>query len=84
MDKVRSMRIILTGPRGNLGYWDAKIAPAGQHAFGFRGLFKHQNICGFARLSAFGGNSNHAPSGQDAAVTSDLGLTLLHNIAGAR
>jgi hypothetical protein len=78
------MRIILTGPQGNLGYWDAKPVSAGQHAFGFRGVFKHQNTCSFARLSAFAGNSNHAPSGQDAAVTSDLGLSLLHNIAGAR
>jgi hypothetical protein len=77
------MRIILTGPKGNLGYWDASARTVGDHAFGFLGRFNHQNMCSFARLSAFAGNSNHAPSGHDSAVTSDLGLDLLYRIAGA-
>ncbi|MGJ8626678.1 MAG: hypothetical protein ACSHXB_06930 [Sulfitobacter sp.] len=77
------MRIILTGPAGNLGYWEQGARAIGSHAFGFQGRFKHQHLCSFARLSAFAGNSNHAPSGQDGAITSDLGLDLLYAIAGA-
>ncbi|MGJ8617468.1 MAG: hypothetical protein ACSHWS_11560 [Sulfitobacter sp.] len=78
------MRIILTGPKGNLGYWDGSARVVGSHAFGFQGRFKHQNRCSFARLSAFAGNGNHAPTGHDAAVTSNLGLDLLNKIAGVR
>ena len=73
------MRIILTGPQGNLGYWDAKAPMIGAHAFGFQGRFKHQETRAFARLSAFANNSNHAPKGHDGAITCDLGLDLLQN-----
>ncbi len=78
------MKIILTGPQGNLGYWDASARTAGQHAFGFQGRFKNEGERAFARLSAFAGNSNHAPNGHEGAITSDLGLDLLHVIAQAR
>ncbi|APE43990.1 hypothetical protein BOO69_11650 [Sulfitobacter alexandrii] len=37
---------------------------------------------GFARLSAFGANANHAPSGAEGAITADRGLELLYRIAG--
>lgn len=78
------MKIILTGPKGNLGYWDANARAVGQHAFGFQGRFKHESQRTFARLSAFAGNSNHAPKCHEGAVTSDLGLELLYAIAGAQ
>ena len=76
------MRIIFTGPKGNLGYWDASAPRVGCHAFGLQGRFKRQNACSFARLSAFARNSNHAPTGHDGAITSDLSLGLLQSIAG--
>lgn len=75
------MKIILTGPQGNLAYWDAAARVAGGHAFGFKGHFKNEGQRAFARLSAFAGNSNHAPNGQEGAITSHLGLDLLHAIA---
>jgi hypothetical protein len=77
------MRIILTGSQGNLGYWDAKPRSVGGHAFGFQGRFKHEKTRSFARLSAFANNGNHAPNGHEGAITSDFGLDLLQNIAGA-
>ncbi|MGC1496523.1 MAG: hypothetical protein WA790_12005 [Sulfitobacter sp.] len=78
------MKIILTGPQGNLGYWDASARIVGKHAFGFKGHFKNEGQRAFARLSKFAGNSNHAPKGYEAAITSDLGLDLLHSIAQAQ
>ncbi len=78
------MKIILTGPQGNLGYWDAKARVVGQHAFGFMGHFKNADYCVFARGTLFADNRNYAPMGCDGAVTCDLGLDMLYAIAGAK
>ncbi len=77
------MRIILTGPKGNLGYFDAQTPKVGGHAFGFQGRFKHHARQSFAGQCGFATNNNHAPRGSEGAVTSDMGLDLLHRIAGA-
>lgn len=77
------MTIILTGPKGNLAYWAAQKSNDSTSAFGMQGRFRHARKCGFARLSAFGANGNHAPTGMEGAITTDLGLEMLFNIAGA-
>ncbi|MBM1631549.1 hypothetical protein JQV27_01775 [Sulfitobacter mediterraneus] len=78
------MKIILTGPQGNLAYYARQTPRRTKRAFGFQGRFKHQQALGFARLPAFGANGNHAPTGYEGAVTSNLALELLFNIAGKR
>ena len=78
------MAIVLTGPQGRLAYWNADPAAQPEPVFGCQGRSRLESKCSFARLSAFAGNSNHAPTDRDGAITTDQGLDLLFNIAGAR
>lgn len=78
------MNIIVTGPRGDLAYWAAHRPRHVKRAFGMQGRFRKPQLRSFARLPAFGANGNHAPTGMDGAVTSNLMFDLLFNIAGQR
>ncbi|MFT6676759.1 MAG: hypothetical protein ACJAVM_002964 [Sulfitobacter sp.] len=76
------MEIILTGAQGNLAYWAKNTPRQTRRAFGFQGRFNKHQSRSFAGLSAFGANSNHAPSGYDGAVNPNIAFELLFRIAG--
>ena len=78
------MNVIITGANGTLAYWTADGSGPALRAFDRVGGFHRPGLLGFARLSAFAVNRNHAPSGHDGAVTRDAGIDLLFRIAGAR
>lgn len=76
------MTAIMTGTCGIATFRGRAIAPKTSHMFGAKRIFDKENQYGFARLSAFSDNANHAPSGMCGAVTSDAGMELLFRIAG--
>lgn len=78
------MAAIMTGIHGTLAYWAAAPATARGRAFGPGCTFRKSHLTGFARLSTFAANANHAPTGVEGAVTWDAGLDLLFQIAGGR
>lgn len=78
------MNIILTGPDGAVAYWNAAQTGRKTAVFGKPQAAALDLKCGFARLSSFAANGNHAPAGAEGAVTADLGLDLLYRIAGSR
>ncbi|MDF3413311.1 hypothetical protein HKX54_02485 [Sulfitobacter sp. M57] len=78
------MAAIMTGAAGNIAYFDGVSRPMVKRAFDFNGIFQRTDLTRFASLSAFGANSNHAPSNFDWADSWDAGVDFLFRIAGAR
>ena len=78
------MAAVMTGAAGNIAYWDATSGPMTKRAFDVKGIFQRTDLTRFASLSAFGANSNHAPSNFDWADSWDAGVDFLFRIAGAR
>ncbi|QFT59426.1 hypothetical protein FIU94_11385 [Sulfitobacter sp. THAF37] len=76
------MKIIFSGPNDTVAYWNGVKTGSGARMF-CAGRARALDIeRGFARLSAFGANGNHAPSGAEGAITADCGIGLLYQIAG--
>lgn len=78
------MMIVMTGPQGNLMYSNDETPTRGQRAFGMQGNFRLKDALGFTTLSGYAANANYAPEGLGGAITHDLGIDFLFNIAGAR
>lgn len=78
------MPSIMTGPKGELAYFQRKSIGPSRRAFALKGRFLREGTRNFARLSAFADNLNHAPDAAARDVTSDAGLTLLRRIADVR
>lgn len=77
------MTVIITAANGTLAYWTSACGDPAVPAFDPAGRFHQPELLGFAGLSAFADNRNHAPSGCEGAVTWDAGIDLLFRIAGA-
>ncbi len=77
------MATIITCGNGQLAYHTRAVRGDETRAFGLKGDFHRTGTLGFAGLSVFAANGNHAPSGREGAVTCDLGRDLLFRIAGA-
>ncbi|KIN64106.1 hypothetical protein Z946_2993 [Sulfitobacter noctilucicola] len=77
------MAQVITGAGGSIAYFNAKPKPRAVPVFDATGGFHADAQRGFAGLSAFAANGNHAPTDFDGAVTWDAGVDLLFRIAGA-
>lgn len=78
------MAAIITGNHGTLAYWDASPMWGQGRPIRSWDAWDRPEATGFARLSAFATNGNHAPSHLGGAITADAGIDLLFRIAGKR
>jgi hypothetical protein len=78
------MMIVVTGPRGDLMYFNEETPTRGHHAFGMQGSFRGSEALAFTTVSGYAANANYAPEGMGGAITHDLGIDFLFRIAGAR
>ena len=76
------MKIIMTGPKGNLAFLDTQ--GNGPRAFGFQGRFRRPATLDFAKARSLTANANTAPIGGEGAEPVDLALDLLYDISGGR
>ncbi len=74
------MAYIITGPKGDLVYWNATVE--GARPFDFQGQFRRPQQQAFARSAVFAANGNHSPSCLGGAVTSDAAMDMLFDITG--
>lgn len=78
------MPSIMTGPKGELAYFQCKSIGKTRRAFALKGRFLREGTRGFAQLSVLPDNMNRAPDAGGADVTSDAGIQFLIQIADAR
>lgn len=78
------MAIIMTGPNGAVGYLGQTRQDKTPTVSATGRKLQTELRYSFARLPAFAHNGNHAPSGHEGAIISDVMLDFLYGVASAR